>query len=93
MQLRARLLITALSLMMGGTGVDGADGGMPEASARGASAVHTPVRGAAAVAAAALATSAVEPTPGEKVAQRQREVFVRERFEAVFGAEVIDGLR
>jgi hypothetical protein len=100
MQLRARLLITALSLTVG-TGVDGADGrlegsgdgvaasGGGEGSSSAVSAVRTPVRGAAAVAAAASATSAVEPTPGEKIAQRQREVFVRGRFEAVFGADVI----
>jgi hypothetical protein len=93
MQLRARLLVTAMSLVIGGTGIHGADGSMPEASASATSVVRTPVRGAAAVAAAASATSAVEHRHlARRFAQRQREVFVRERFEAVFGADVIEGL-
>ncbi|MBH1989612.1 MAG: hypothetical protein I8H80_00330 [Alphaproteobacteria bacterium] len=34
----------------------------------------------------------VKPTPGEKVALKQREVFVKERFIEVFGAEAVDEL-
>jgi hypothetical protein len=39
----------------------------------------------------AVAASA-EPTPGQRVAERQREIFIRDRFVAVFGADVIDAL-
>ncbi len=34
----------------------------------------------------------VKPTPGEKAALKQREVFVKERFIELFGAEAIEGL-
>jgi hypothetical protein len=36
--------------------------------------------------------ASVEPTPGQRVAERQREVFVRDRFEEVFGVAAIDEL-
>lgn len=34
----------------------------------------------------------VRPTPGEKVAIKQREVFVKERLIELFGAETVDAL-
>ncbi|MCP5322779.1 MAG: hypothetical protein H6492_02080 [Candidatus Paracaedibacteraceae bacterium] len=89
MHLRARLLITGMiSLIAGGSVVNGADEAVSEAAEKGyaESGTHTPVKAAAASAAE------VDPTPGQKVAERQREVFVRERFEEVFGAEVIERL-
>lgn len=37
-----------------------------------------------------LRVEIVEPTPGEKVAQRQKEVLVRERFVEIFGEDTIE---
>jgi hypothetical protein len=36
--------------------------------------------------------ASVEPTPGQRVAERQREIFIRDRFEEVFGVAAIDEL-
>jgi hypothetical protein len=78
--LRTILLLTAVSLA-GASLVKAAEKGIVS----GAGGSITPPR-------TMVPHEAVEPTPGEKVAQRQRTVFVRDRFVEVFGEEAVDAL-
>ena len=80
MKYLTRILYTAVSLISLIAGIYGAEALPPT----------TPERGEGS--AAAEGGAAVYPTPGEKVAQRQRAVFVRDRFVEVFGEEAVDAL-